>query len=52
MESNPAEQQKEKGIIKNEKRLRELSNIIKCNSIHITGIPEEEEEREGDRKLI
>ena len=31
--------------MQNENRLRELSNTIKCNNVHITGIPEEEKEK-------
>ena len=33
-------------------RLRELSESIKHTNIHIVGVPEEEEERKGDRKFI
>lgn len=32
--------------MQNENRLRELSDSIKHNYIHIKGVPEEEEERE------
>ena len=39
MESNYTEQVREKKIIENENRFRGLSDIIKCNNIHITGIP-------------
>lgn len=41
MESNYAEQKKEKRIMQNENRLRELSDSIKHN-IHIVGAPEKE----------
>ena len=40
-ESNRAEQKKEKRIMQNENRLRELSHYIKCNNI-IIGVQEEE----------
>ena len=52
MESNQSEQQKEKRIIKNENGLRELSNIIKCNNIHVTMIPEGEEREKGTENLF
>ena len=37
------EQQKEKRLRKNEEVLRELQDNMKCNNIHIIGIPEGEE---------
>ena len=50
MESNRAEQVRGKKNMQNENKLRELSDSIKCNNIHIIGIPEEE--RKEDRKFI
>ena len=46
MESNQAEWEREKKI-QNENRLRELSDTIKHNSIHIIGIQQEKRERMG-----
>ena len=42
MESNEAEQKRERRIMQNENRLRELNDSIKCNNIHIIGIPKEQ----------
>ena len=51
MESNQAEQVREKNM-QNADRLKELSDSIKCNNIHIIGISEEEEgEREKGQKI-
>ena len=50
MENYQAEQVRDKYCIM---RIdQELSGTIKHNNIHIIGIPEEEEERKGDRKCI
>lgn len=46
MESSQTEYQKEKIILKNENRLKELSNIIRLN-MHIIGITEREERAKG-----
>ena len=45
MESIHTAQDKNKTIIKNENKLRELSNTIKPNTIHIIEISEEEREK-------
>ena len=48
MERNQAEWEREKKrVIKNENRLREFSNTIEHNSIHIIGFPEVEESKKG-----
>ena len=39
------EQNEETRIQKNEERLRNLQDILKCSNIRITGVPEEEEEQ-------
>ena len=47
-----AEAQREKRISKKEIVLRELCDQSKQNNICIIGIPEEEEERERNRKCL
>ena len=46
VEFTAVEQRKEKRMKRNEDSLRDLWDNIKCTNIHITGVPEEEEERE------
>ena len=46
------EQEKEKRLRKNEEGLREMQNNMKCNNIHIIGIPEGEEEEQGIENLF
>ena len=41
-----------KQILHNENRLRELSDSIKHNNIHIIGILEEEEKEKGEENLF
>ena len=43
MENNEAEQKRR--IKQHENRLRELSGSIKCNKIHIVGVPKQEREK-------
>ena len=45
MENNEAEQKRERRIMEHEYRLRELSDSIKCNIIHIIRVSEEEREK-------
>ena len=40
------EQNKETRIWKNEERLRNLQDILKCSNIRIIGVPEGEEEKQ------
>ena len=42
-----AEEQREKRISRNERILREMCDQSKWNNIHITGVVEEEEEKNG-----
>ena len=44
--------QNEKRIKKNQDSLRELQDNMKCNNIHIMGIPEGEEEEQEIEKLF
>ena len=50
MENNLSEQKGKKRIIQKENSLMELSDSIKCNNIHIIGVPEEERKGGGGRK--
>ena len=43
---------KRKRLRKNEEGLREMQGNIKCNNIHIIGIPEGEEEEQGIQNLF
>ena len=43
--SSQNEQEKEKRLRNNEEGLREMQDNMKCNNIHIIGIPEGEEEQ-------
>ena len=49
MEKEEAEKKRDKKIQEYEGRIRELSDAIKWNNIHIIGIPEEEERERGRR---
>ena len=46
------DQEKEKRLKNNEEVLRELQGNMKCNNIHIIGIPEGEEEEKGIENLF
>ena len=46
------EQEKERRLRKNEEGLREMQDNMKCNNIHIIGIPEREEEEQGIENLF
>ena len=47
-----AEKNEETRIRKNEERLRNLQDILKCSNIQIIGVPEGEEEEQKNWKLI
>ena len=46
------EQNKEKRMKINEYSLRDLWDNIKCNNIHILGVPEGEEREKGPKKIF
>ena len=46
------EQEKENRLRKNEEAIREMQDNMKCNNIHIIGIPEGEEEKQGIEDLF
>ena len=52
MEFTAAEQNKENRMKRNEDSLRDLWDNIKCNNIHIIGVPEEEEKKKGTEKIF
>lgn len=52
MENNEADQKKDRKLLDHESRLREPSNSIKHNNIHIIGVPLEKRGRKEDRKFI
>ena len=52
MENTEAERKRERKILEHECRLRELSDSIKCNNIHMIGVPEEEERERGAEGLF
>ena len=52
MEKDEAEKKKDKQILDHKKRIRELSDSMKCNNIHIIGVPEEEEREKGAEVVL
>ena len=52
VEFTAAEQNKEKRVKRNEDRLRDLWDNIKCTNIHIIGVPEGEEGEKGPEKIF
>ena len=52
VEFTDAEQNKEKRMKRNEDSLRDLWGNIKCNNIHITGVPEGEEREKVPEKIF
>ena len=47
-----AEQNKEKRMKRNKDSLRDLWDNIKCNNIHIIGVPEGKEREKGPKKIF
>ena len=52
VEFTAVEQNKEKRMKRSEDSLRDLWDNIKCNNIHIIGVPEEKRERKDPRKYL
>ena len=52
MEITTAEQNKEKRMKRNEDSLRDLWDNIKCNNVHIIGVPEREEREKVPEKIF
>ena len=52
VEINEAERKKEKRIKRNEDNLRDLWNNVKCPNIRIIGVPEEEDKKKDQEKIL
>ena len=52
VEINEAERKKEKRIKRNEYNLRDLRDNVKCTSIQIISVPEEEDKKKGTEKIL
>ena len=52
VEINEAERKKEKIIKRNEDKLRDLWDNVKCPNIQIIRIPEEEDKKKGHKKIL
>ena len=52
VEINESERKKEKRIKRNEDNLRDLQESVKCTNIQIIGVPEEEDKKKDDEKIL
>ena len=52
VEFTAMEQNKEERMKRNEDSLRDIWNNIKCNDIHMIGVPEGEEREKGPEKIF
>ena len=52
VEINETERKKEKQIKRNEDNLRDIWDNVKCPSIRIIGVPEEEDKKKGHEKIL
>ena len=52
VEFTAMEQNKEKRMKRNEDSLSDLWDNIKCNNVHIIGVPEGEEREKGRKKIF
>ena len=52
MEKEEAEKKGDKKIQEYEGKIREISDALKRNNLHIIGIPEEEERRKGAEGIL
>ena len=52
VEINESEKKKEKQIKRNEGSLRDLWNNVKCPNIRIIGVPEEEDKKKDQEKIL
>ena len=52
VEINEAERKKEKRIKRNEDKLRDLWDNVKCPNIRIIGVPVEEDKKKNHEKIL
>ena len=52
VEINKSERKKEKWIKRNENNLRDLWDNVKCLNIRIIGVPEEEDKKKDNEKIL
>ena len=52
VEINEAERKKEKWIKRDEDNLRDLWDNVKCPNIQIIGVPEEEDKKKGQERIL
>ena len=52
LETNEAEGEKEKRIKRNENNLRDLQDNVKYPNVQIIGVPEEEDKKKGQEKIL
>ena len=52
VEINEAQREKEKIIKRNEDNLRDHWDNVKCPNIRIIGVPEEEDKKKGQEKIL
>ena len=52
VEINKTEKKKEKQIKRNEDKLRDLWDNVKCPNIRIIGVPEEEDKKKDHEKIL
>ena len=52
MENKESEKKKERKVKDYKGRLRDLSDLLRCNKICIIGIPEDEEREKGAESLL
>ena len=45
---NEAEEKRKRKVMDHKGRLRELRDLLKCNNLHIIGVPEDEEREKRD----
>ena len=52
VEINESERKKEKRVNRNEDNLRDLQDNMKCSNIRIIGVPEEEDKKKDQKKIL